>query len=200
MFAAEGQLSGSTGCNSFNGTYSESGSALKITVGPMTLKACSGAAAAQETAVLKNLAAVDSFAAPVRLRLKNVGKTVLTYKADASGLAGSSWVASGINNGKGAVATDANTAKVTAKFSALGVISGSGGCNTYTASYATSGQSGLTIGPAASTMMACETAVMTTEQQYFAALGKVAKYQRDGNKLTLRDAAGATQVTYIPAP
>ena len=199
VFATGGKVSGSTGCNTFNGTYKQSGSALTITVGPMTMMACTGAVATQETDVLANLALVDSFASGARLQLKMGTTTILTYKADASGLEGSSWVATGINNGKGGVVSDANTAKVTAKFNTDGSVSGSGGCNTYTASFTTSGTNGLKIGPAASTMMACEPAsVMTTEQQYFAALKKVATYMRDGNQLTLRDASGATQVTYMP--
>lgn len=200
VFGSEGKLSGSTGCNSFNGTYVQSGAALTVTVGPMTLMACSGAPAAQETAVLANLAKVDSFTSGSKLQLKSGGDAVLTYKADVTGLAGSSWVATGINNGKGGVVSDANTRKVTAKFNTEGGISGSGGCNTYGADFTTSGRNGLKISPVVSTMMACEpTSVMTTEQQYFAALAKVTKYQRDGNRLTLKDASGATQVTYIPA-
>jgi heat shock protein HslJ len=200
VFADQGKVSGSTGCNSFNGTYKQSGSSLTITVGPMTMMACSGAAATQETAVLANLAKVNSFTAGAKLQLKSGSSTLLTYKADATGLAGTSWVATGINNGKGGVVSDANTSKVTAKFNTEGGISGKGGCNTYSASFTTSGKDGLKIGPAVSTMMACDPAsIMTTEQQYFAALTKVATYQRDGNRLTLRDASGATQVTYIPA-
>ena len=37
-----------------------------------------------------------------------------------------------------------------------------------------------------------------TEQQYFAALAKVATYQLEGNQLTLRDSQGATQVSFVP--
>ncbi len=200
VFAAGGRLSGSTGCNSFGGTYKRSGSSLTIEVGPMTLKACSGAAAAQENAVLANLALVDTFTIAERLQLKMGSSTVLTYEAGMTGLAGSSWVATGINNGKGGVVSDANTSRVTAKFNTEGGVSGSGGCNTYTANFTTSGKVGLKIGPAISTMMACEPAsIMTTEQQYFAALEKVSRYQRDANQLTLKDSSGATQVTYIPA-
>ncbi len=200
VFAADGKLSGSTGCNSFNGTYMQSGSALTVTVGPLTLMACSGAAAAQETAVLASLAKVDSFTSGSKLQLKSGGDSVLTYEADVTGLAGSSWVATGINNDMGGVVSDANATKVTAKFNTEGGISGSGGCNTYGADFTTSGKNGLKISPVVSTMMACEpTSVMTTEQQYFAALARVTKYQRDGNRLTLKDENGATQVTYIPA-
>ena len=38
-----------------------------------------------------------------------------------------------------------------------------------------------------------------TENQYFAALANVTTYQLEGNQLTLRDADGATQVTYTQA-
>ena len=38
-----------------------------------------------------------------------------------------------------------------------------------------------------------------TENQYTAALAKVTTYQLEGNQLTLRDADGATQVTYTQA-
>jgi len=200
VFAAKGKLSGSTGCNSFNGTYAQSASSLTITVGPMTLMACSGAAATQETAVLANLEMVDAFVAGSKLQLKSGNSTVLTYKAVPTGIAGTSWKATGINNGKGGVVSDANTSKVTAVFTSEGAVSGNGGCNTYSASFTTTGKNGLKLGPAISTMMACEpSSVMTTEQQYFAALAKVANYQRDGNRLTLKDSTGATQVTFIPA-
>jgi heat shock protein HslJ len=47
--------------------------------------------------------------------------------------------------------------------------------------------------------MACEGDVQDTENQYAAALAKVTTYQLEGNQLTLRDADGATQVTYTQA-
>jgi heat shock protein HslJ len=40
---------------------------------------------------------------------------------------------------------------------------------------------------------------MATEGQYFAALEQVATYSIEGNQLTLRDADGATQVSYVLA-
>lgn len=199
-FLAKDKVAGSTGCNSFNGTFTQNGASLTVTVGPMTMKACSGAVAAQETAVLANLAAVTSFDTSSGLQLMADGSTVLTYVADGASLVGSSWTASGINNGKGGLETNAYTGKVTATFNDKGGISGNGGCNTYGADFTTSGKRGLTIGPVVSTMMACDPAeLMATERQYFAALEKVARYERTGNQLTLKDAKGATQVTFIPA-
>ena len=53
-----------------------------------------------------------------------------------------------------------------------------------------------TIGPIAATKKLCPDDVMTTEDAYFAALAATAKYKISGDTLTLRDAGGATQVTY----
>lgn len=197
-FGAGGVLSGSTGCNQFGGTYAQDGQSLTITPGAMTKKACSGGVVAQEAAILAALPKVASFTVGTSLTLLASDKsTLLTYRAAPSGLAGTSWHATGINNGKGAVVATADTEKVTAVFSADGQLSGSGGCNTYGATYATSGSNQIAIGPVAATAMAClDEGVMQTEQEYFAALGKVTTYDRKANQLTLKDATGATQVTF----
>ena len=79
------------------------------------------------------------------------------------------------------------------------MLSGFGGCNSYTATWTTTPPDGLTISELGQTLMACEGDVQDTENQYTAALAKVTSYQLEGNQLTLRDAAGATQVTYTAA-
>ena len=197
-FAAGGALSGSTGCNRLTGTYVQNGSALTITPGPTTQKACTGTVVAQETAILAALPKVASFTTGASLTLlASDSSTLLTYAPAPSGLAGTSWHATGINNGKGGVVAGADTEKVTAIFSAEGQLSGSGGCNTYNATYTTTNSDGVTFGPVAATAMACQPdSVMQTEQEYFTALRKVTTYQREVNTLTLKDADGATQVTY----
>ncbi len=58
---------------------------------------------------------------------------------------------------------------------------------------------GLTIGPVGSQLKACQQDVTDTEQQYFAALAKVATYQLEGNQLYLRDAQGAVQASFVLA-
>ncbi|MBP1705290.1 MAG: uncharacterized protein H6Q36_1029, partial [Chloroflexi bacterium] len=70
-----------------------------------------------------------------------------------------------------------------------GTVTGSGGCNSYTASYDLRGRS-LTIGPAAATSMACPDPVGGQEEAFFAALARVASYKVDGESLTLEDEAG----------
>ena len=124
---------------------------------------------------------------------------IASIAAGMAGLEGTSWTATGINNGKQAVVSDAITPTVTATFEKDDVLSGFGGCNTYTSTWTTTDPDGLTIGPVASTLKACEQDLMDTEQQYFAALANVATYQIEGNQLTLRDAEGAVQVSFVLA-
>ena len=121
---------------------------------------------------------------------------VLVYKLGLTSLEGTSWTATGINNGKQAVEANAQTANVTAVFGPAGALSGSGGCNDYTAKYTVSGTDGITIGPIASTKKLCPDDVMTTEDAYFTALAVTTKYKISGDTLTLTDDAGSTQVTY----
>ena len=72
-----------------------------------------------------------------------------------------------------------------------GAATGSGGCNSYHATYETTGGDGLTFGPIGSTMMACSPrAVADQEQAYFATLGKVGTFAIEGDQLSLFDAGG----------
>ena len=200
-FLTGGQLAGSTGCNRFTGTYEQSGADLSITTGAMTEMACLGPVGEQETAVIAALAKVATAAvASDNLLLKDAqGAELLTYAPGLAGLEGTSWTATGINNGKQAVVSDATTSAITAQFGTDEVLSGFGGCNNYTSTWTTTEPDGLVIGPIGSQLKACEQDVMDTENQYFAALATVTTYQLEGNQLTLRDAEGATQVTYTQA-
>jgi heat shock protein HslJ len=78
-------------------------------------------------------------------------------------------------------------AGVTARFEA-GTMSGSTGCNEYTAPYKLDGQD-LTIGPnIASTQKACDGPVAAVEAAYLAILPKVAGFSITLTALTLNDA------------
>ncbi|MFA7322895.1 MAG: META domain-containing protein [Candidatus Nanopelagicales bacterium] len=204
-FIAGGSVSGSTGCNNFNGTYTQSGNSLSIKIGPMTLRACPGDLAVQESAVLAAFPKIVTFSsdqtatapAVALLVLKDARHaTQLSYKATEVGLPGTSWQATGVNNGKQAVVSDSTVAAITANFGANGRLTGSGGCNNYSARYSTRGKHVIWIGPVASTMMACAPEVMTMEQNFFTALGKSSSYTREGGQLTLRGIKGSTQATF----
>ena len=196
-FASDGSWSGSTGCNRIAGTYTQDGSALTMVPGPMTLVACEGPVADQERAIVLALPMVASFAAVDSLVLISAdGSELLTYAAGLAQLAGTSWQATGINNGNDAVVSATGTENATLAFGTDGEVSGSGGCNSLMGSYTTTEPDGLTFGPLASTRMACPDDVMQIEQEYLAALANVATYQLEADRLTLRDASGATQVTF----
>ncbi len=195
--ADDGTFAGSTGCNRIAGTYAQDGTALTMTPGPMTRKACAGPVAAQEAAIVAALPLVASFTVETNLvLLDSSGTALLTYAPGMSTLAGSSWQATGINNGKEAVVSQEGTENVTLTFGTDGTVSGTGGCNTYSGPFTTSGADQITIGPLAATEMACPEPAMEIEQMYFAALDNVATYQIDGTTLTLRDADGATQAAF----
>ncbi len=79
---------------------------------------------------------------------------------------------------------------VTAQFDD-GTVSGTGGCNRYSAGYEVDGSS-LTIGPPAATLIACEEPQGSVEQAFFIALGETASYSTDESSLTLSLAEGTT--------
>jgi heat shock protein HslJ len=166
----------------------------------MTLAACTDAAAtAQEMTIVQGLPTVTSFTADAQLVLKDSSNTTLfTYGKGITSLAGTSWKATGINDGKSAVSSTAATETVTAAFGTDGTISGFGGCNQYNGTFTESGND-LTISGLSSTKVACEGDANTVETAYLAALPKVATWEIAGDVLTLRDSSGSTQVTYVPA-
>ncbi len=80
------------------------------------------------------------------------------------------------------------------QFRGEGQLTGSSGCNRLTGRYQIDGDR-LTIGPLASTRMACPEPLMEAEQRVHAALGQIASFKRDRVDLSLFDADGNTIVT-----
>ncbi|MCU0270941.1 MAG: META domain-containing protein [Acidimicrobiales bacterium] len=197
-FGDEGSLNGNTGCNVFAGGYTVDGETLTITLGPTTLRGCEDPALqAQETALTQNLPKTAGYTIEgesLALTAED-GTTLFTYTAGLSGLVGTSWQVTGVNNGREAVESTALTEALTAEFGDDGTFSGAGGCNQLGGPFTTTGTDGIQIGPLQTTMMACDPDVEQLEAQYSAALQAATTYQIDGNVLTLRDADGATQVT-----
>jgi heat shock protein HslJ len=124
---------------------------------------------------------------------------LLRYRYDQpASLLGANWVATMINNGRGGVASLVVGSEVTALFNAMDQITGKGGCNNYSGPFTTQGNT-IKIGPVASTMMACAEDVMAQEMAYFKALENSATYAIQGDKLELRAADGALQVSFVLA-
>ncbi len=197
-FRAGGQLQGSTGCNSFSGSYTATATALTVNLGAITQVACHGAGlSAQESAITKNMPKVRGYTVKAKVLTLTDAKGVelFRYVAAATTLPGSSWKVTGVNNGNGAVSSSALTEKLTASFRANHEFSGFGGCNTLSGPYKVSGTSGVAIGPLRSTLKACEGDVGEVEAEYSTALSHVTHYEISGSTLTLRDKNNATQVT-----
>jgi putative lipoprotein len=70
-----------------------------------------------------------------------------------------------------------------------GVVGGSSGCNRFTGTYKQK-EDELTMGPLASTRMACPPEVLGREQQFLTMLGNVRYAETDDLKLTLKDGNG----------
>jgi heat shock protein HslJ len=198
---AAGKVAGSDGCNSYNGMYTADGTNIQFGQLASTMMACPDPIMKQADAYQQALGQAATYKANARqLSLSDAsGKELAVFNAQSNELAGTSWIVISYNNGKQAVVSVAAGTVLTANFGADGKLSGSAGCNNYTASYQTDGNK-ITIGPAASTMMACEQAVMDQEQQYLAALSTAATYRIDGNKLELRTADGALAAQFTQAP
>lgn len=198
-FGGGGALTGSAGCNQYRATYKVDGD--KITIGPAasTMMACPEPIMKQEVAYLQALGQAATFKVDsAQLTLFDAGgKPLAAFAAQSSELAGTSWDVVGYNNGKQAVVGVMLGTQMTANFNAEGMLSGNAGCNEYSASYTTDGQS-ISIGPAASTRMMCAepAGVMEQEAQYLAALPSAATYAIDGTKLELRTATGALAASY----
>jgi len=88
---------------------------------------------------------------------------------------------------------------VTAGFGSDGTLTGSGGCNRYTAHYTTKDYT-MTISDTASTMMSCAApGVMDQESAYLADLPRAASFRVDDSSLRIYDAGGRPVIIFVPA-
>ncbi len=112
----------------------------------------------------------------------------------ANGLEGTRWILVSYANKDGNTAKSLQDMEPTAEFK-NGKVAGVAGCNRYNGPYlAKDGK--LTIGPLASTMMACPAAIMAQEQAFLADMQAAAAYQVSGDQLTIADKDGKTVLTF----
>jgi heat shock protein HslJ len=90
---------------------------------------------------------------------------------------------------------------ITAFFDGLHTVSGTSGCNEYTASYAIS-QTSMGIGQPETTKKICDAppGVMEQENLYLATLQKGAAYSVTNKSMTITDSQGKTILTYTSVP
>ena len=204
VFGADGQLTGSAGCNNYMAGYTVDGDA--ITIGPaassMMMCAEPEGVMEQETAYLTSLTTAATYSIQGdQLELRTAdGALVASYVAVVpQSLTGVTWQAVSYNNGNQAVVGIIEGTTITAIFGEDGSLTGSAGCNNYVTSYTVDGDA-ITIGPAASTRKMCvePEGVMEQEMAYLTALTTAATYSIQGDQLELRTADGALVASYQP--
>jgi len=199
------QVEGAAGCNNYFGMYTVDGKKLAIEGVGATMMFCAPEELmAQESDYLAALGTVASYKITGNhLQLANkAGKTVLTFtETQPMPLAGTTWQLMYYNNGKQGFASVLAGTETTAIFDADGEVSGSAGCNNYSASYEVEGDK-ITIGPAAATRMMCAEpeGIMEQESAYLAALETATTYQIKGAELELTKAGGTRVATFTVAP
>ena len=184
------QVSGSDGCNLYNGSLSLNGTSIRMGEEGFvtTRRACGQEVMQQENTYLEMLKNVQTYTIENEFLVLHTPDSALTYsRAAALSLEGTEWHLSGIVEGEVTVGSSIDNG-ITLQFT-NGQIAGNAGCNSYSASYTLEGEK-LSLGEITSTLMACEEAVNQRETAFLTALGKVTGYQLDRSSLILLDADG----------
>lgn len=135
-------------------------------------------------------------AAPVLAWACTMDQAALTM--DKTALEGALWRLTQVIHADGQLHPVPSSVEATATF-AHGSVSGSGGCNRYTAGY-TVNVGKLTIGRAASTMMACPEPQTAVEQPFMAALAATMAYKIEDGQLIWLNAGGQKIATFKAQP
>jgi len=199
-FGEDGTLNGTNGCNRYGAAYQVDGDNIAINLGPTTMMACPDPVMKQADDYMAALASAVTYQIQGdTLELSDAGEVVVaTFTAQPTGLAGASWNVISYNNGRGGVVSVIIDTQLTADFGQDGTLTGSAGCNNYTATYEADDQGNISIGPAAATFMMCSDpeGIMEQEQEYLAALQSAATYRVEGNRMEMRTAEGSTAASF----
>ena len=201
----DGNLNGTAGCNRYFGGYEVDGD--NISLGPLgsTQMFCGQPEGVmdQEFQYLGAIQTAASYQIVAdRLELLDAsGETAATFNAaEPVTLEDRPWEVISYNNGKEAVVSVTIGTQLTAEF-ANGMVSGSAGCNNYNAAYELEGDSGIGIGPAATTRKLCAEpeGIMEQEMLFLAALQSAVEYRIDGDRVDMFDASGARALNMVAA-
>jgi heat shock protein HslJ len=203
-----GRVSGSAGCNTYTAGYTlndPTAGSLRISPAAGTQMFCADPPGVmdQEAAYLGALQRTGRFStAGNLLLLQTAGGLVLTVYVPRPqpSLEGTEWTVINFNTTQ-AVTSPILGTEITAGFDG-GRISGSAGCNRYTAGYTvTPGSDAMSISPPASTRALCTEppGIMEQEAAYLAALPTVQTHRMEGGNLVLERDGGIRVATLAPA-
>jgi heat shock protein HslJ len=199
-FDSNGRVGGSDGCNQYQGSYTISGSAFKISGDLMgTMMACPDDIETRAGNYREALSRAATFELEnSQLRLSDAaGRLLVSFVPTIGSVAGTDWEVVAYNNGKQGVVSVITGTQITGRFGDDDRVTGNAGCNEYFASYEL-GDGTLRIGPTGATRMFCAEPEGAMEQEalYLDALQSAATFQLDSDTLQLRTASGALAVTF----
>ncbi len=194
----DGNITGTSGCNTYSGLYQLQGSLLSVAPEiASTRLACTSPASEVESEYLGQLPDVGSFSIDgSSLTLLDVdGTEMLEYETtDGADAIVGDWIVTGYYTGD-AITSVLGDVALTATFDGEAV-SGNAGCNTFSGPYEVDGD-GIQIGPLASTLRLCgDEELDDQEQDYLAALQLAESYMVAGDRLDLFRSGGAIAVTF----
>lgn len=196
------RASGSDGCNRYTGPYTRTGADIRIGPGLAgTRMACPDHLQKRADVFARVLDDTRRYRAQTtptgdRLELLGIdGSVIALFTAQSQALPGTRWEVTGINDGRQAVVSVQTGTRVTLAFDGQGRVTGSAGCNRFTARFE-AGPGAVRIETPAATRIACpEPGVMAQEQAFLRALEAARTARIEADQLELRDADGALQVS-----
>lgn len=193
-FNADG-LGGSSGCNSYFGSYTVDGTNLSVSQVGSTMMACmEEGLMEQESQFLTMLQAAATFTLTAdQLTIHTAEGNLIFQPAQHQSLEGIIWMLNGIVEGDAVVSMAADS-EITTTF-VDGSVAGYAGCNQYSAPYTVTDNQ-ITLGPIVSTKMACEGEQGEREATFLAALQQTAGYEIERDSLTLFDVNGNALIMF----
>ena len=202
-FEEDGQTGGSSGCNTFGGTYSAGDDGfIAIEVGSMTEMACEEPLMQLESAYVAALGSVDSSdVAGDRSELTLTGEDIaLTFVAERPlPLEGTAWRVDAIATGGDAVSSTSAGSEASLRLEGDRV-SGNASCNQLMGAYEIDGDAGggtIAFSDIATTRKLCSGPVMDQEHAVLSALEAAATYSIEGSTLALADYDGAFLLSLV---
>jgi len=204
-----GTVTGETGCNEYNATFTANVNEIKVNLPATTRQACGDALAEAEQQFFLGLNAATTYRIlgnTLQIPYGENGEMVLNFAAalpdvgagiDLAPLADTFWYLLSIGDNPLISFTEITAGFEIEDSGLTGAISGSAGCNAYNGGI--SAESGaFTVGPLATTAKACADEVLAQEGGYLDWLSQAYAYDRVGDQLLISTANGV--LTYNSTP